>query len=360
MRREDGGDEVRALAYPDLTGPLTPGDGVLMNTSALERGLGTGGYAFVVAILEDERSGEPAPASAPAGFDPGHLVKARYTPMQSMVLSVDEQESAHHEALSGADSIDGMPVVVADLHSSLPAIVAGCRASFADATGRAPRIAYVMTDGGALPIWFSRTVAGLRASEWLATTITSGQAFGGEYEAVTLHTALLAARIVARADLAVVIQGPGNLGTDTRWGFSGVAVGDAVNAIAALGGRAIGALRMSQADARERHLGLSHHSVTAYARVALAAADLVLPPVPDPRPGWWETHVEARLAKILAAPAGHRLVAAPTADLRALLAQCPVPLSTMGRSLAADELAFTAAAAAGWHAGGVATRVTGW
>ena len=34
--------------------------------------------------------------------------------------------------------------------------------------------------------------------------------------------------------MTVVAQGPGNLGSGTRWGFSGVACGEAVNAVAAL------------------------------------------------------------------------------------------------------------------------------
>ena len=95
------------------------------------------------------------------------------------------------------------------------------------AAGRKPdaRIAYVMTDGGALPLWFSRTVAALE--DVLCGTVTVGQAFGGDLEAVTVHTALLAAKHVLRADLAIVTQGPGNLGTGTPLGFSGVAAGEA-------------------------------------------------------------------------------------------------------------------------------------
>ena len=97
---------------------------------------------------------------------------------------------------------------------------------------------------------------------------------------MTLHTGLLAARHVLDAELAVVTQGPGNLGTGTRWGFSGVAAGEAINAAAVLGGRPVASLRVSDADARERHRGISHHSLTAYGRVALAAADLVVPDLP--------------------------------------------------------------------------------
>ena len=133
-----------------------------------------------------------------------------------------------------------------------------------------------MTDGGALPAWFSRT-RGRAARRRVArpARVTVGQAFGGDLEAVTVHTGLLAARHVLGADVAVVAQGPGNLGTGTRWGFSGVAAGEAVNAAAVLGGRPVASLRVSEADARERHRGVSHHSLTAYGRVALAPADVV-------------------------------------------------------------------------------------
>ena len=265
---------VRALAYTDLVGAPGPGDALLLNVSALARGLGTGGYALVVGPASDTTSLPPDPAPGP-----GHLVKARYTPLQTMVLGVDEQESPHHATLADADSLDGMPVVVADLHSALPAVVAGLRHAAARAGTPDAKVAYVMTDGGALPAAFSRTVAALRDSGWLATCVTVGQAFGGDLEAVTVHTGLLAARHVAGCDVAVVAQGPGNLGTGTRWGYSGVAAGEAVNAAATLRGRPVASLRVSGADPRDRHLGVSHHSLTAYTRVALAGADV---PVPVP------------------------------------------------------------------------------
>ena len=353
---------LRALAYPALVGPTTIGDHVLVNTTALDRGLGTGGYALVVAVLP--RDGQPVVAS-PRTDGPGHLVKARYTPHQTMVLGVDEQESPHHSTLQDADDLGGMPVVVADLHSALPAIVAGAR-HHAQAHGRrTPRIVYVMTDGGALPAWFSRTVARLRDTGWTAATITVGQAYGGDHEAVTVHTGLLAAHHVLDADLAVVTQGPGNLGTGTRWGFSGVAAGEAVNAAATLGGRPVASLRVSGADARERHQGISHHSLTAYGRVALLPAD-----VPVPRLGQVTDRfgtaghdpltLDARIqqqAPLLAdGPAGHTLVEAPaTPDLADALALSPVRLSTMGRGLDQDPAAFLAAAVAGQHAASLLT-----
>jgi hypothetical protein len=340
---------VRALAYPHVVGDPQVGDRVLLNVSALARGLGTGGYALVVA-LPDALPADPAPG-------PGHLVKARYTPLQALVLGVDEQESPHHDTLRDADDLHGMPVVVADLHSALPAIVAGARLAATHAGRPTPRIAYVMTDGGALPAAFSRTIAALRDAGWIHTCLTVGQAYGGDHEAVTVHTGLLAARHITGADLAIVTQGPGNLGTGTRWGFSGVAAGEALNAAATLGGQPIASLRISGADPRDRHLGISHHSLTAYGRVALAASDVVVPvPSPDIEdlPGWGPA-LTARIteqAAQLAAPHGrHRLVHADAdAALLEALRATPVGLSTMGRGLDADPAAFLAAATAGLHA----------
>jgi hypothetical protein len=336
------GAGVRALAYPALVGSPRVGDRVLLNVSALDAGLGTGGYAFVVAI-PDRLPADPDEDS------PGHMVKSRYTPLQAMVASADEQGSPHHELLRDADSLDGMPVVVADLHSALPAILAGLYSAnkkvHFEGTGGgfAPTVAYVMTDGGALPAWFSRTIAGLREAGWLAAAVTTGQSFGGDLEAVTLHSGLLAARHVAGADVAIVAQGPGNLGTGTRWGFSGVAAGEAVNAAATLGGRPVASLRLSFADPRSRHQGVSHHSLTAYGRVALARADVVLPALPAPQ-------VEAIAAQAASLADRHHLVTVDLAGLDEALRSCPVPLSTMGRSLDEDLEYFLAAAAAGRHA----------
>src|SRR5580693_3539201 len=330
------GTLVRALAYPALTGLPRSGDRVLLNTTALDLGLGTGGYALVVAI-PDRLPPDPGPG--------GHLVKARYTPLQATVAGADEQGSEYYDVLREAEDIAGMPVVVAYLHSALPAVLAGVFDE-AERTGddsRRPRVAYVMQDGGALPAWFSRTCAALKDAGWLAATGTTGQAFGGDLETVTVHTGLLAARHVVQADIAVVAQGPANLGTGTRWGFSGVAAGEAVNAVATLGGRPVACLRVSEADPRERHRGISHHSLTAYGRVALARADVVVPGLP----GSFGARVAAEAAEL---GRRHAIVTVPVDGLETALRASPARLSTMGRGLADDLAYFLAAAAAGRHA----------
>jgi hypothetical protein len=318
------GATVRALAHPPLVGEPQVGDRVLLNVGALDLGLGTGGYALVVAL----------PDRLPPDADgPGHLVKARYTPLQAVVQGADEQDAPTHDLLARDQPLPGTPVVVADLHSCLPAVLAGVLAA-----RPATRVSYVMTDGGALPLWFSRTVAAL--SDRLAGTVTVGQAFGGDLEAVTLHSGLLAAVRVQGAEVVVVTQGPGNLGTGTAWGFSGVAAGEAVNAAAVLGGRPVAVLRMSQADPRPRHRGVSHHSTTAYGRVALAATDVVVP------------SSYADLVDVQAF-ARHRVVPVDDVDLVEVLRPWSPLLSSMGRGLTEDPVAFVAAAAAGRHAAGL-------
>jgi hypothetical protein len=274
----------------------------------------------------------------------GHLVKARYLPLQAMVAGADEQGSAYHELLADADSIDAMPVVVADLHSALAPILLAIEY---DRPGT--RVAYVMSDQGALPLAFSRSVAEMRGGGLLAGTVTVGQAFGGDLEAVTLHSGLLAARLALDAEVVVVSQGPGNLGTGTRWGFSGVNAGEAINAAATLGGRPVATLRISGADARERHRGVSHHSLTAYGRVAVYPADIAVPDLAaDPSPAM------AQLAQAVAAGvrelSRHRLVMVDLTGLRTVLAASPLRLSSMGRGLDEDPAYFLAAAAAGRHA----------
>ena len=331
--------EVSALAYTDLMAVPAVGDRVLLNVAALERGLGTGGYALVIAVLDAEGRVTAQPPQPS-----GHLVKARYLPLQAMVAGADEQGSAYHELLADADSIDAMPVVVADLHSALAPILLAIEY---DRPGT--RVVYVMSDQGALPLAFSRSVADLRAGGLLAGTVTVGQAFGGDLEAVTLHSGLLAARLALDADVVVVTQGPGNLGTGTRWGFSGVNAGEAINAAATLDGRPVATLRISGADVRERHRGVSHHSLTAYGRVAMYPADVAVPDLSDdPSPAM------AELAQGVAAGvrtlSQHRLVMVQLTGLRTVLAASPIRLSSMGRSLDDDPGYFLAAAAAGRHA----------
>lgn len=335
---DDGAGTLSAIAYEELTGRPRAGEQVLLNTNAVRRELGTGGDAMVVARTE------VLPETAEVR---GHMVKARYTPMQTMVDALDDPDSEHYETVRQATGIDGMPVVVADLHSSLPAIVAGIRAR-----RRSARIAYVHTDAAALPAVYSKSAARLREAGLLTTVISAGQSFGGDLEAVTVHSALLGARHVVGADVAIVIQGPGNLGTGTGWGFSGIQTAESLHAASVLGGVPIATLRISEADERERHRGLSHHSSTAYGRALLAPVHLPVLPRTDSRYNSFHESVRKQVKSTILKPAKkrgvlHNLTEVDAKGLRDALEEMPVRMTTMGRTLAEDYASFQYAALAG-------------
>ena len=131
-----------------------------------------------------------------------------------------------------------------------------------------------------------------------------------------------------------------------------MACGDAINAIATLGGHPVACLRVSDADPRARHRGVSHHSMTAYGRVALAGADVVVPDLVGPLGAQVRQEAEALCAPRPGA-GQHRLVKVAVDGLLELLwaaeVETGVRLSTMGRGLEEDAAAFLAAAAAGRH-----------
>ena len=319
-----GDGPERAYVLTQLTGRVDAGDLVVVNTTAVELGLGTGGWHVVHWNLAREEWSQKGP---------GHIIKGRYTSLQADVGSTEE----HLEALAEAESIDGMPVVAAALHSQVPAIAAAIRAERPNA-----RIAYVMTDGAGLPIALSDLVAELRARGLIDSTITYGHAFGGDYEAVSVFSALVVARHVAKADVAIVAMGPGIVGTNTRLGFSGLEVGSILDAAAALGGVPIACLRVSFADPRARHVGLSHHSATA---LRLATRSRVL--IPIPCVGGEE---EARLhadVRDQGLDTRHEVVEITPPDILGLFAQHNLDIVSMGRPAADDPVLFLAAAAAG-------------
>jgi hypothetical protein len=269
-------------------------------------------------------------------------MKLRYTPLQFPVLSAGAPESPHHGAMSSFTSLDAIPVVCAELHSQVAAVAAAAKW---ETRGKA-KIAYVMTDGAALPIAMSRLVEQMRERKLIDTTITAGNAFGGDLEAVNVYSAMAAAQCVAGADMIIVAQGPGNAGTDTALGFSGIDQGTALNAASSLDGTAIAVARLSFSDPRPRHVGISHHTQTILERIVLRS---VLVPIPTltglQRQSLLKCLEETELSE------RHEFIAVDSeGGVRALM-DSGIEVTTMGRSVAEDRAFFLSAAAAGQLAG---------
>ena len=100
--------------------------------------------------------------------------------------------------------------------------------------------------------------------------------------------------------------GPGIVGTATRLGFSGIEVGPVLDAAAGLGGAPIACLRVSFADPRARHRGVSHHSAHRARRSRRASR--VHDPAPDASAASEEARLRADLADVRASTERHELV----------------------------------------------------
>lgn len=261
----------RALAYERLTGTLAPADRVLINTSAVDLNLGTGGFAFVVTSVRagELPSGVVLDDPAPNG---GHIMKMRYSPLQRDILSVEEEGYPGNEIMKSAEVLKAMPVVCCGLHSHVPLVAAAIKAQRPQA-----KVAYLMTDQAALAAEMSNLLNSSKELGLIDVSLTVGQAFGGDLEAVSLHSGLLALKYIEECDVVIVAIGPGVVGTGTPFGHGGISQGEALNAVASLEGHPIAVLRMSSADARPRHRGISHHSITALSKIALAPVSIPYP-----------------------------------------------------------------------------------
>jgi len=357
---DTGDGESRAVNYNALTGNVKKGDTVLLNTTAVNLKLGSGGVHFVVSV-NDGVEGFPGPQGK------GHIMKLRYTPMQFSVLSAEEQGSPYHEVFDAFQSLNGMPVIIGELHSMLlPAVF--------NIKRRKPqlRVCYVMTDGGALPADFSRSVSYLKQSRLIEGTVTYGQAFGGDLETVNIYTALIAARDILQCDVAIVTMGPGITGTGTRFGFSGMEQGPIIDAANTLGAKPVFIPRISFADRRSRHYGMSHHSITVLTQVSKTQAHVVVPQMDEHKLDYVlgqirQSRIDRQHSIILLKETktvmenitfydNNRLGGTTPIQGKETAGggvMSPVKMSTMGRGIQDDPEFFLAAGAAGYYAAGL-------
>src|SRR6266849_5220054 len=153
-------------------------------------------------------------------------MKLPYTPLQSAVRHVEEDREL-------PATLAGMAVVCCSVHSQVAPVCAGI--------GGDVRVAYLQLAGGALPVSLSDAVRALQARGLIAAAVAVGAC------------------------------------------IEGVAAAEAANAASALGGSPIVAVRASEADARARHRGVSHHTGVVLA-LCLGDVSVAWPanrPVPD-------------------------------------------------------------------------------
>ncbi|MGH3090227.1 MAG: DUF3866 family protein [Rubrobacteraceae bacterium] len=300
------GEEHPGVFYLELGESPVVGEVALANTVGIEMGLGTGGAAFV---LPGGGGNEPE--------NRDHFVKLPYTPVQFPARAGEQ-----------AESLSDVPVVVLPLHSHL---AVACSAVAALRPGC--RVAFVWGEGGALPVGLSRSVAELKEKGLLGSVVSSGNCFGGDVEAPSIYSALLMA---GGADIILVGIGPGIVGTAARYGHGGMSAAVSLNAAYALGAEPVLAPRISFADERQRHFGVSHHTRSVL-EAALGECRVALP--------------EGALQKtsLEGLPDRHSYIPV-SFGAAGLEEEFGLTFESMGRKYADDKVFFDAAAAAVWLA----------
>jgi hypothetical protein len=301
-----------AIADVRLLGASQVGDELIVNVQALDLGLGSGGFDVVHANLTRGLQGE--------GLMGAHVMKLNYTSLQHAVRPVEEGEGQARPDLPLA-----MPVAVLMTHGQL--------APLAWAFGQeAPgsRLGFVQTPGGALCGGHSRVVRELRARGLLAGHLTAGASYGGEDEAISTAGALSHAARRLGWGAAVCGPGPGIVGSGSALGHGGMQALDSAHTALALDAPTLLVARMSSADPRPRHRGISHHTRT--------VLELLLKPVLVALPNAYDGDLPG-------GPDRHEWTF-DEGDLDGY-AGSGLPAETMGRQLEEDRLFFQSALVAG-------------
>ena len=319
---EIDGEARPAWADHELVGEVREGDEVVVNTEALDLGLGSGGFDVVHVNLTRGLEG--------GGVAGAHVMKLNYTSLQHPVEPVEAADEDLESSVSSE-----MPVLVIPLHGHLaPAAWAAAQ------IGPELKVGYVQTAGGALPGSMSRDVATLRERGLLCSHITAAPTYGGEREALSVAGGLDAGTGFGW-DAAIAGPGPGIVGSESRYGHGGMAALDTAHAALALGLQTLLSPRFSSADQRPRHRGLSHHTQTVL-ELLLVGVDVPVPSTPK----------EFRNALRPFLGGLHHTSIHP-ADLDGY-AGSGLPARVMGRGLDDDPLFFAAALAAGAALGAAA------
>ncbi|GAE36855.1 DUF3866 family protein [Halalkalibacter akibai] len=322
----------RAVLFKRLTKRVEAGFEIIVNVTATELQLGTGGWDIVRDILPLDDWG--------SNKIEGHIIKGRYTPIQHSVLAIESQESEYHPEFIESFSLVGKPVWLAELHSMVPLFYFVSQEIKAGSS-----CCVIFDDQAALPLTLSDQLRALHKEDHFHS-ITVGQAFGGQYEAITIASALQFAHKVLKADFILISVGPGVVGSGTRFGFSGMIMSHWSHTISALEGVPIWIPRMSTADVRERHMGISHHTLTPLCQFTFQKALLPLPYVN----GIETEKLKQQIDQYRPFQANHDILFAEKDHVSSLidcaLRKAQLPIQTMGRKFEDDPLFFCAVAEA--------------
>ena len=328
---EVDGERRPAWADPALIGPVEVGDEVVVNTEALDLGLGSGGFDLVHVNLSRGLAGGGAAGE--------HVMKLNYTSLQHPVEPVEARRRARGRVATARPWSSRCTVTWRPPPGRRRRRARGCDS--ASSRGRARRCR--ARSRATSPSFAS---AGL-----ICGHVTAGAAYGGEHEAISVAGALDAA-------------GP-------RLGWDAIVVGPGPGSSARRRASATAGWRRSTRHTRRWRSACRRWSARGFraptSAIATAASaitrrsllELLLAPVRVPVPeaeieGWPLLAVEApeggsaqaALDDLIEICSGRHDIAVE-ADRPRRLRASGLPAQTMGRTLAEDPLFFAAPLAAG-------------
>lgn len=320
----------KALLYLAITPRAKENDQIIVNATSTELKLGTGGMDIVISVLGALPKQDLSRN--------GHIIKARYLPHQHSVQAVEAQESQYHQLFKQQSfSLNEKKILIGELHSMIPLCFWGM-----DLLKKEGKMVVIISDEASIPLSLSDHIRALKKDQRFIT-ITIGQAFGGTYEAVNLPTALQFATEFLNGDLILITLGPGVVGTDTRFGFSGIEQASWANVVGSLGGIPVWIPRLSEADNRERHRGISHHTLTPLKIFTYPECIVPLPVIS----GLLAEKINKQVKEF---NLQHQIRWVAKEPLEVLVEHClansPLPIKTMGRQYQDDRLFFLGVAAA--------------
>jgi hypothetical protein len=312
----------KALNYNRITGQVSVGDQVTLNTTAASLSLGTGGYHFVMANH----------TLAKLSMSPeGHGMKVRYTPSQVKVSFIEEEFAQQKAIFDTPLNLAGRIVCFGELHSMIPPLCA----FFKYFSKINLRIGYIMTDHAALPMAFSKNIAYLKECSILDTVITIGNAFGGDVECVNIYTGMQAASAIQKCDIILVSMGPGITGTGTRYGFSGLDMGLYLDLAYRYGGKCFFIPRISFAETRARHYGISHHSLTILKDIVQSPISIILPSLKKDKMRFLYQQLQENSLH-----GKHHIFITDGREIRNAMEHYGISVTTMGRGMMEDPAFF--------------------
>jgi len=328
-----------AYVFKKFSGIVKPGNKVVLNTTATSLNLGTGGYDFVICILAERHiSFEDEKIS--------HLIKLNYTPLQFSIPVVEESKD-YIEALNQFENHKKLKSSVAALtiHSHLLPFLLGVKTRNPDV-----RTAVVLDDSSCLPAFLSSVLNYIRENRLTDAIITVGQAFGGTHEAINHASAFIYASFALKATIIVAVPGFGLKGTGSKFGHSAIRTAEVLFYAESLGAKAYLVPRVSFADNRERHFGLSHHT-SEIAEIKKNGFYLLIPEI---------NHEAGSIINEKIAPLKELALCFSINEAAALkvLESHENMLRSMGRGLRDDPYFFIVPFACGYYLGGSAYETT--